>query len=299
MQALYSHFQSPAQEIGPAEKQLFNSLEKIYDLYLLFLALIPELAHQARKYGMTQKNFPRKEDLVLTRFSENAFILQIQQNSYFMKALKDRLISWSSDEDVSRKIFLDVKKSHLYKNYLLSDRNTFDEQKAFIAELFSKNIATAPSLLNLVEEKNIFWDNSTHWMAGIVTKTIEQIGDHSETNFLQPLFKDEADKEFIRILFEKTITESLELEKEIAEKTKNWEVERIAMLDVIIMKMALTELVHFPHIPTKVTINEYLEIAKEYSTPGSNAFINGIIDNLSKSYKASGKIVKTGTGLLE
>lgn len=298
LQSLYTYFVTPDKDLAVAEKRLFQNVEKIYDLYLLFLAILPELSDQARIYSFKEKNFPKKEDLQLARFYDCPLILQIRQNSYYMNAVKKHHIGWKSDEETVRKIFMDIKKSQLFKSYVLGTDFSFASQQKFLAALITNHICTAPSLLHLVEEKSIYWGESTHWMGGNVAKTIEALTEHAETDFLMPLFKDESDKEFFKELFLQTILHHEEFEKEIADKTKNWELERIALMDVIIMKMALAELIHFPFIPVKVTINEYLDIAKEFSTPGSHGFINGIIDNLANAFKATGKIKKTGAGLL-
>lgn len=298
MQALYSYFQSPGVDIALAEKNLFKGVDKIYDLYLYFLLLIPEIANQARMQQQVEKNFPKKEDIALPHFYENKFIAQLAGNEFFTTEIKKRLINWKADEDSIRNVFMDLRKTHPFKDFVLSGPHTFDEGKAYLIEVFKKVIPESPHLLTFVEEKNIFWDSSAAWICTTVIKTLEKIKEDSSSNFLLPLFKDASDKEFIQTLFAQTILHSKEFEQDISEKTKNWEVERIALLDVIMMKMALAELTSFPSIPVKVTINEYLEIAKEYSTPGSNAFINGIVDKLAIGYKSTGKIKKTGAGLV-
>ena len=299
MQALYAFQQSPNEDLVNAETQLFSSIDKIYDLYLYLLLLPAELADCARVAGFVAKHFPTKEHLVVTRFSENLFIKQLMQNSFFLKEIKKRVISWKGNEELVQKLFVEIKNTPLFKKYILSEEHTFASDKAFVLEMFSKHIVPSTDLQSFIEEKNIFWNNSEHWMAGVALKSLEKLNGGADKNFLVPVFKDESDKTFVRELFMHTIIFGKEYEQSISEKTKNWEMERIALMDVILMKMALVELVHFKFIPVKVSINEYLDIARDYSTPKSNAFINGIIDKLSAEFKANGKIQKIGAGLVE
>lgn len=299
MQSLYSFYQAPSTDLLLAEKQLFSGIDKIYDLYLYLLLLPVELADWSRRAGFIEKHFPTREDQLVTRFSESQFILQIMENPAFNKAIKDRKISWKGQEDMLEKMFLEIKKTDLFKNYILNENRSFELDKAFVVELFNKMLAPSADLQGFIEERNIFWNNSEQWMSTVAVKSLEGIKEGSQDDFLAPLYREESDKTFVRELFMQTVIYGQDYEKSISEKTKNWEVERIAMMDVILMKMALAELVHFTQIPVKVTINEYLEIAKDYSTPKSNAFINGIIDKLSNEYKASGKIKKQGAGLVE
>lgn len=299
MQALYSYYQAPSNDLLLAEKQLFSGIDKIYDLYLYLLLLPVELADWSRRAGFIEKHFPTQEDKLVTRLSESVLILQMMENPAFKKALQQRKVSWKGQEDLLEKMFLDIKKTDLFKKYILNEERSFAADKAFIVELFNKQLAPSADLQGFIEERNIYWNNSEQWMSTVAAKTLESIREGSMEDFLSPLYREESDKTFVRELFMQTIIYGQDYENSIAEKTKNWEVERIAMMDVILMKMALAELVHFNQIPVKVTINEYLEIAKDYSTPKSNSFINGIIDKLSAEYKMSGKIKKQGAGLVE
>lgn len=299
LQSLYSYFQGASQEVENAEKQLFSSVEKIYDLYLMYLAILPQLAKQGELQFQKVRNFPKKEDSLLPVFFNHPVMKALEENIPFKDLLKKRVAGWAGEDELMRKIFTEVRKAKPFRDFLTAGQSDFSGGIRFFSNLLQNHVATSPSLLNYIEERNLFWENSAHWMGGIAAKSLEKLTLDPKKNFLSSVFKDEEDKEFIRTLFYKTILESEFLEKEISGKTRNWDVERIALMDIIIMKMALAELIYFPFIPVKVTINEYLDIAKEYSSPGSHAFINGIIDNLAISMKESGKIAKKGPGLLE
>jgi N utilization substance protein B len=175
---------------------------------------------------------------------------------------------------------------------------SFDDEKYFIADLFTEVIAPSDKLYEYLEDYKLTWVDDLPGINTLILKQLKQLRSEDDTLLLPKVYKDSDDKEFVKTLFRKTVLNEVELSKEYIDKTPNWDVERIAEIDTIILKMAICELLKFPSIPAKVTINEYLEIAKEYSTPKSSIFINGILDNLVKEFEKNDRLVKTGRGLL-
>jgi N utilization substance protein B len=186
----------------------------------------------------------------------------------------------------------------LYIDYMSKSQSTFDEDKYFIADLFTEVIAPNDKLYEYLEDYRLTWLDDVPLVNTMILKQIKQVKEAQEEFKVTKLYKDEDDKDYAKNLFRKTVLNEVELSKQYIDKTPNWDTDRIAEIDTIILKMAICEFLKFPSIPVKVTINEYLEIAKEYSTPKSSIFINGILDNLIKDLKNENKLVKTGRGLL-
>lgn len=300
MQTLYSYFQQENPDIGIYEKELFKSLEKIYDLYLHILVLLTDIHHTAHLVIEENKNkrLPSKEDLEPNlRFIENSFLVSISNSEELKKEVNKRKISWQNDFDLVRKLFLELRQTELYKNYLSSTTPSAKEDKQFIVSLATEFLYEHELLNHLFEDRNIHWADDTYGAFSMVVKTIENFSGSFE---LIPLYKDaEDDKQFISTLFRKTIAGNKEYEKMIDSKTKNWELDRIAAMDILLMKMAIAEFLHVSNVPVKVSLNEYIDISKEYSTPNSKVFINGVLDKIITELKQDNKIHKTGRGLLE
>jgi N utilization substance protein B len=215
------------------------------------------------------------------------------------KEVANRKVSWQNDMDMVRKLFSEIRNGEDYKTYMASEERSSKEDKKFIEAMIRNHIADNQLLEFWLEEKNIYWTDDIFIVLTTLLKTV----DTADANGKMPLgtlYKDaDDDKLFARTLFTKCIAHNQEAEDMISAKTKNWEIERIAFLDVLLMKMALSEVIYLPNIPIKVSLNEYIEIAKQYSTPKSKIFINGILDKAIAELKAEGKIQKTGRGLLE
>lgn len=304
MQALYAFFQSENNDLRKGEKELLFSIEKIYDLYISILLIIPEIVDFAirTQEEAKQKMLPTAEDLdPNTKFINNRFVKQLSKNSELYRKAENRKISWRNEPELIKKIFLLVKNSDEYFEYMKSSDSSYEEDKEFIIKIFKKYISEFELLYHYFEEKSIYWMDDFELVNSIIVKTIKTFTPGSnEHTPLMPLYKDEEDdRNFAIELFRKTIIHNKEYETLIAEKTQNWEVERIAMMDVLLMKMAIAETLNFPSIPVKVTLNEFIEISKNYSTPKSKLFINGILDKLLADFKTGGKINKVGRGLME
>ncbi len=306
VQALYAFFQSKNDRLDLGEKQLILSINKLYELYihqLSFLVAINEFAVK-RIEKAKKKHIPTEEDLnPNTKFINNRIFKQLASNKDFLKKEKIYKISWVDEIDMLRKFFLKFIESYEYINYMNSDEDSYEEDKKLIIKLVKKHISSFTNLESYYEDKSIYWVDDFHTANFLIIKTIQLFTeDQDEFKLLPAIYKsskeDNEDKDFIISLFRKTILKSEEYKKMIEEKSQNWEIERIAIMDVLLLKMALAELFEFPSIPVKVTMNEYIELAKYFSTSKSSVFINGILDKLIESLKSENKIKKTGRGLM-
>lgn len=303
LQALYAYFQSNEDNFRRTENELMQAVERIQDLYLYLLLSFSEIKSIAenRIEENTKKIRPSEEDLnPNTKFIDNKIIRLLEENKELRRLSEERKVNWVGDEhqEMFRKMFLIIKDSEIYFEYMNNESKTFEDDKAFALELFKVEIANSELLYNFFEEKSIHWIDDIDLACSMVLKTLKSVNE-GEVIELLPLYKvDDDEQEFIRDLLRKTISMDKENETLIDELTKNWELDRIAKMDVILMKMAITELQIFNNIPTKVTLNEYIEISKFYSTPKSNGFINGILDKAIDRLQAEKKIVKIGRGLM-
>lgn len=300
MQTLYSYFQQENGDIAFYEKELFKSLDKIYDLYISVLQLLGDMHHTAHLVieENKHKRLPTKEDLDPNlKFIQNSVLVALSESGDLKRELTKRKISWQNDFDLVRKLFLELRGTELYKNYMSSSSSSVKEDKQFLISVVTEFLYEHELLNHLFEDRNIHWADDTYGAFSMVAKTFETFNDEFK---LLPLFKDaEDDKQFISTLFRKTIAGDKEYEKLIDEKTKNWELDRIAAMDILLMKMAIAEFLNVSNVPVKVSLNEYIDISKEYSTPNSRNFINGVLDKIITDLKRENKIQKTGRGLME
>ncbi|MCW3071322.1 MAG: Transcription antitermination protein NusB [Bacteroidetes bacterium] len=304
MQALYGFFQSDTRDLARSERELFSGIDKVYDLYIYQLALLLELQHVASVAleDAKEKHRPTKEELDPNRkFVDNKFILQLSENIHLKREMNNRRINWNNEYELVRKVFNTIKASGIYEKYMNSGEHDYKTDKAFIIEIFKEFIADFELVNHLYEEKSLHWGDDIYLVNPMVVKTFESFSEDATPDFhLMPLYKDrEDDMDFVRDLFRQTAIRNEENEKLIGDKTKNWEVDRIALMDVLLMKMAITEVLHFSNIPVKVTLNEFIEISKMYSTPKSKIFINGILDKLIADFKRDNMLNKMGRGLME
>lgn len=302
MQALYSYMQSANTDLSKAEKEMFANIDKVYELYVYLLNLLMDIHHSASMFIEDNKNkrLPTAEDLNPNKkFVENPILVGLLSNITLKKEIANRKVSWQNDFDLVKKLFNEIKASDEYKNYMSTTTSTIAEDKKFLENIVRNVIADSNVLEFWLEEKNIHWADDYFIAVNGLLKTIEGAkADGSVT--LSDLYKDaEDDKQFARTLLAKCIIHNGEYEALISAKTQNWEIDRIAFLDVLLMKMAITEIMHVSSIPVKVSMNEYIEISKQYSTPKSKIFINGVLDKVVAELKAGNKIQKTGRGLLE
>jgi len=304
LQALYAWFQGSDGDFGKSEKELMKSIDKIYDLYVLYLLFLVDIRQHAinKIEEGRNKKLPRPEDLdPNTKFVDNKVLELLSDNRNLLAESSKRKLNWMRDQDLVRKIYSDIRNSELYTKYMNDPGRGFDMDQDFLVHLFKEEIANSETLLNHLEEMSINWMDDIDLVCATVIKTIKSFSPNSdEFAKLSPLYKDpEDDEKFVRDLFKRSVILNEETETLISSKTENWELERIASMDMLLMKMAITEVLEFSTIPVKVTLNEYIEISKFYSTPKSNGFINGILDKVFLQLKTDNRIKKIGRGLLE
>ncbi len=300
MQAAFAMQQSGADNLTNQEKLLLKSFENIYKLYVLQLLLLLSLRDKAKEeieIGLN-KNFPTEADLNPNYKFVNNRILEMLANNDFIKAFKEkyRLNKWEVDKELVNYIWQKIKKSKLYKDYMSSPEQSFKEDQDFILALYKNFIAPEEKLHESFEADDSHWADDIAIANTLVMKTISGLKQGMSFNTLPPLFKDEIDRQFAIDLFRKVILNNKELTKLLVGKTPNWEYDRISEIDKLIMKMAIAEFLFFPSIPPNVTINEYVEIAKEFSTPKSNIFINGVLHNVRKELEEQDKLPKNARG---
>ena len=301
MQSIYAMHQKNAEELEKEEKFLIQSIDNIQDLYLIMLSSLTEIRKKEIIFLEASKNkhlaTPEEKNPNL-KFVNNAVLLHLEENNSLSIALESRKINnWSMNDDYILILLNEVKKSELYQNYMQTKTSTFEEDKQFVVDLFTEVIAPNDKLYEYLEDNKLTWIDDIPMVNTQIQKQLRQIKEGDEFR-VPKLYKDQEDKEFVSLLFRKTVLNEIDLAKEYIDKTPNWDSERIAEIDTIILKLAICEFLKFPSIPVKVTINEYLELAKEYSTPKSSIFINGILDNLVKDFTNEGKMKKSGRGLL-
>jgi len=301
MQSVYAILQSHNDDIIREEKFLKHSILKMFDLYVLNLQLIVEVQKlAAKKMALSKKKIlATTSDLKPnTKFIDNKVIDTIAQSVSVGGYIElNGLKNWEENNEYVKIVFEALLKSDLYKKYLASEEDSFKLDKAFVVDFFKEIIAPNEKLAEYYEDTLISWVDDIPFVNTWVVKTLSK----QKANglfVLGSLYKDKDDEDFVSDLFRKTVLKQAEYEKDIAEKTPNWETDRIAEIDMILIKMSITEFINFPSIPTRVTINEYIEISKDYSTAKSSYFINGVLDKISKEFVANKKIVKIGRGLL-
>lgn len=304
MQALYAFFHSEDKSVPGHEKEMFSSFERMYDLYLYLLLLLTEIRDGGRTRIAIRrvKKLPTEQDInPNTKFVDNKIFGILAINHQAASESSKRKISWENDPEMVQKLFLKITGSEEYKSYMNSPVRDFKEDKKFISSIYRNIISEDESLAMFFEEKNIHWADDIDFVNTLVLKTIDYISESATDNFpIALLYKDEKeDKLFAKELFRKVIGHSVETDTMIQGKTENWELERIAFMDVLLMKMSICEFLYFPTIPVKVTLNEYIELAKQYSTPRSSFFVNGILDKLLADFKNAGRLLKQGRGLVE
>jgi len=303
MQSIYSMHQNSSQDIEKEERFLFKSIENVTNLYLTILSALIEIQkYESDFIERSKKKYrPSPEELnPNTKFIDNRVFTIISQSDSLRRALEDKKINiWNRNNDCIVLLVNEIKTSEIYRKYQFSNENSFQEDHTFIIDLFTKIIAPNDHLYQYLEDYSLTWLDDLPTVNTTIQKQLKKLDSKIDVFEVYQLYKDEDDREFAKQIFRKTILNETILEKEYIDKTPNWDKDRIAEIDTIILKMAVCEFLKFPSIPFKVTINEYLEIAKEYSTPKSNVFINGVLDKIVQGYKQENKTLKSGRGLIE
>lgn len=302
MQSIYAFGQSANENLNAEEKFLQKSMQEMYDLFLLNLDLLVKIKDKAEDFlTKSQKKYLATEEdkNPNLKFVNNRVIQQIEKTEKLSQLLEDRkLTNWSRDEEYVAILWEAVKTSEHYNDYLATRESNYKEDKNFIITIFKEVIAPNEKLYDYLEDRKLTWLDDLPIVNTGLLKLLQRAKASYEQFEIPRLFKSQEDKDFASELFKKTLLNEQAFMEDVSEKTPKWDKERIAEIDAILLKMAICEFLKFPSIPVKVSINEYLEIAKEYSTPKSSIFINGILDKLSKEYKENGKLNKMGRGLM-
>ena len=308
LQALYAYLESGETNINNGIKNLLESIEKLYELFIWQLSFLVETKRFAENKITENKHkyIPTYEDLHPNlKYVNNKLLNVIENNVDFRKQEAALKINWADDhQDVVKKYYTMMKDTPEYKKYMADKTDNFATDRKFIVTMVTNYFADLDVLQDFYEDKSIYFCDDYHLVSSMLIEFFSKMKNFDVYSKLPTIYKTDtveanADERFIQELFRETIKHDEEFGKLIADNTNNWEKERICLMDMIILKMALTEFVCFPYIPVKVTMNEYIEISKYFSTPKSKIFVNGILDKLAKKLTESGAIDKKGLGLLE
>ena len=300
MQSLYSLARNDVNNMSAEKKFLNKSMTDMYDMFLLNLSLLVEVKNQAVDFieRSRSKHLPTQQDINPNlNFVENKLLKQIEESEEYNELLeKKKLTHWFREPGYIQMLWNELRNSELYKNYTEKSNSSFSEDKKFLIQFFKEFVAPNQKLHEYYEDHKLTWMDDLPIVNTAVVRSLERF--KKEGVFRLPrLFKNEDDRDFAFSLFQRTLMYEIDFKEDIEKKTLNWDQDRLAEIDAILLRMALCEFSYFPTIPVKVTINEYLEISKEYSTPKSSVFINGVLDKISKEYKQNGKLNKSGRGL--
>ncbi len=293
---MYAYYQNGSKNLDSAEKELFFSLSKAYDLYNYLLLLMIALTNYAQKRidAAKSKLAPTREELQPNmKFAENKFIAQLEINKQLVDFIAVQKRTWANDQDFVKSLYEKIADSDIYKEYMASTDSSYEADREFWRKIYKGFIFNCEELDAVLEEQSLYWNDDKEIVDTFVLKTIKRFEEKKGANqTLLPEFKDDEDQEYARRLFRRTILNADYYRHLISENTRNWDLDRIAFMDVIIMQSALAELLSFPNIPVKVTLNEFVEIAKMYSTAKSGAFVNGTLDGIVNQLKNEGKLAK-------
>lgn len=296
LQIVYSYYQNGNGDLKVAENELLFSLQKSYDLYHYYLLLITEVTNLQRRLIDIRRNkfMPSHDELnPNTRLINNRFAAQVADNAALRKYVDEQGLSWANDEEFIKSLLDLILASDIYESYLANEEDSYETDREFWRQVFKKLICGNEMVEEYLEDKSIYWNDDIDIIGTFAIKTIKRFEEKNGAGQpLLPMFKDLDDKAYAINLFRKTILKGPELRERINKHVKNWEAERLACMDMIIMQTALAEILSFPTIPTSVSLNEYIDAAKYYSTPKSGNFINGILDAIVNELKKEGTLLK-------
>ncbi|MEG1581013.1 MAG: transcription antitermination protein NusB [Bacteroidaceae bacterium] len=296
VQLVYAYYQNEDKSIEAAEKELSFSMSKAYDLYQYMLLLIVELTNSGKRRLEIQRNRQQRmgmDEESSSRFSENRFAAQLAMNKTLLEFCEKQKKTWIGEEAFVKSLFKNLIASATYGKYMVSDDDSYAADREFWRKAYKEFICNNDELDQILEEQSLYWNDDKDIIDSFVLKTIKRFDEkNGEDQPLLPAFDSEDDNEFAILLFRQTLSNGNVYRDFIRTHTKNWEFKRLAMMDVVIMQTALAEIINFPGIPLNVSFNEYLDIAKVYSTPKSPSYINGMLDNIVKQLKEDSKILK-------
>ena len=298
-QILYAYFTNDGGDIIKFKKELNHSVNKTHELYFKFLLLIINLKEVATNKieNAKNKNLPSLDDLnPNTKFIDNPIIAKLEESEALNAYLKTTKVTWINETNLVNKLFKKIINSDYYEKYMAIDGDAKSD-KSIIYNIFEETVLECEDITEYLENDSIYWNDELEFVIDMIIKTIKSVDINSDRFTVLPLFKNDSDKTFMEELFKKTINNHDKNKELISKYIKNWDADRLAFNDMLLMEMAITELTTFNDIPTRVSLNEYIELAKFYSTKQSGGFVNGILDKAIKDLKKSGEIKKTGMGL--
>ena len=296
VQIVYAYYKNSGKSVKAAEDEMFFSLSKAYDLYHYLLLLMPGIKHYAadRISFLGMKVRPTESDMNPNlKFINNRFIAQLEASEQLQKFQEKSKLNWVDSSDFLRRVLDNIEASDIYKEYMASEESSYEQDKELWRKLYKAFIFENEELDDLLEEISLYWNDDKAIVDTFVVKTIKRfVEEASADSQLLPEYKDQADMDFASRLLKNAITNADEYRRLMSESSKNWDMSRLAFMDVIIMQVALAELMTIEGVPVSVTLNEYVEIAKHYSTAKSGSFVNGILDSVAKSLRSAGKLDK-------
>ena len=295
VQLSYAYYQNGSKNIDTAEKELMFSLSKAYDMYNYLLALIVGITREARRHVEVAEARAKREGTPMpsTKFIYNRFALQLEQNKMLNDFMETQKKSWDDQPEFLKKIYLQITESEIYKDYMDSADDDYQTDRELWRKLYRTLIQDNPDLDALLEEQSLYWNDDKEVVDTFVLKTIKRFEEkNSASQELLPEYDSEEDKDYARKLFRATILNGEEYQHYMSEASRNWDFSRLAYMDIVIMQIAIAEMMTFPSIPISVTINEFVELAKLYSTPRSAGYINGMLDAIAHHLVDTGRLLK-------
>ena len=295
VQLTYAYYQNGSKNIDTAEKELMFSLSKAYDMYNYLLALIVGITREARRHVEVAESKAKREGTPMpsTKFIYNRFALQLEQNKMLNEFMETQKKSWDDHPEFLKKIYIQITESQIYKDYMESADDDYLTDRELWRKIYRTLIQDNPDLDALLEEQSLYWNDDKEVVDTFVVKTIKRFDEKNSSNQeLLPEYDSEEDKDYARKLFRATIMNGEEYQRYMSEASRNWDFSRLAYMDIVIMQIAIAEMMTFPSIPVSVTINEYVELAKVYSTPRSAGYINGMLDGIARHLVNTGRLLK-------
>ncbi|MBQ8066399.1 MAG: transcription antitermination factor NusB [Prevotella sp.] len=295
VQLTYAYYQNGSKNIDAAEKELVFSLSKAYDLYNYLLALIVGITQESRRHLEVAQSRAKREGTPMPsqKFAYNRFALQLEENRMLNDFMETQKKSWNDEPEFLKKIFVQISESQIYKDYMESKDDDYANDRELWRRLYRTLIQNNSDLDALLEEQSLYWNDDKEIVDTFVLKTIKRFEEKNQSRQeLLPEYDNEEDKDYARKLFRATIMNADEYQHYMSEASRNWDFSRLAYMDIVIMQIAIAEIMTFPSIPVSVTINEFVEISKIYSTPRSAAYINGMLDAIARHLIQTGKLLK-------
>lgn len=295
VQLTYAYYQNGNENLDNAEKELEFSLSKAYHLYNYMLSLIVSLTKEARHRVEVESARAEREGSAAptTKFAYNRFALQLEENKQLSEFLETQKQTWDDSIEFVRKLLDQIEESTIYKEYMASETDDYESDRELWRKIYRTLIQDNAEIDPILEDKSLYWNDDKEIVDTFVLKTIKRFDpDKGAKQELLPEYDDEEDRDFALRLFRATIMNADTYQRYMSETSRNWDFSRLAYMDIVIMQIAIAEMLTFPAIPVSVTINEYVELAKSYSTPRSGGYINGMLDSIARYLVDTGKMDK-------